>query len=156
MVRMEHKSRSSYPHVWTKIDESENNKFYHQDELENQLKQKLKIEDVPDSKDSPHAISPEMHKNLLEICRCGRPRRGIHLGKCLQRALNPNIGEKDKQSEETEALTPTSMPRTSNSSIGWRTASYRKLEQSMQYASPTHSMPGPRITAAPYNTIIIG
>ncbi|XP_034482172.1 uncharacterized protein LOC117787689 [Drosophila innubila] len=154
-VRMEHKSRRNYPQVWTKIAETETNKFYHQDEIDKKLKEKLTLQEIcpyeHDGKGDTHFISPEMHKNLVEICRCGRPRRGIHMGKCLQRAINPDL-----QDEAGETMNPKSVPRTSNSNIGFRSAAYKKLEQSMQYVSPTHSMPGPRITAAPYNTIIIG
>lgn len=125
----------------------------------------------PDNKAQSHFISAEMQKNLLDICRCGRPRRGIHLSKCLQRALNTTL-----QSEEAGMQGVNKMPQTSNCKfsalrnfitcclydslflayIGFKTAPYQKLEQSMQYLSPTISMPGPRITAAPYNAIIIG
>ncbi|KAH8416323.1 hypothetical protein KR222_008273 [Zaprionus bogoriensis] len=177
MVRMERKTRSNYPIVWTKIADNDTNKFYHQDEIDKLLQDKLKLQDVcpyrHDGKGDSHFISPEMHKNLLEICRCGRPRRGIHMGKCLQRALTPSLCE----SPEETATKPNAlrMPPTSNcklqsrtylgtlfkylltlANIGFRAASYRKLEQSMQYVSPTYSMPGPRITATPYNSIIIG
>lgn len=38
---MERKSRRNYPHVWTKVAEKETNKFYHQDEIDKQLKEKL-------------------------------------------------------------------------------------------------------------------
>ncbi|XP_060657946.1 uncharacterized protein LOC132792541 [Drosophila nasuta] len=155
MVRMEHKSRSNYPVVWTKVAEAETNKFYHQDEIDKQLKEKQTLQDVcpyeHDGKGDAHFISPQMHKNLLEICRCGRPRRGIHMGKCLQRAINPHLQQKPGETKEAFVV-----PRTSNSTIGLRSAAYKKLEQSMQYVSPTYSMPGPRVTAAPYNVIIIG
>ncbi|XP_017842336.1 uncharacterized protein LOC108599788 [Drosophila busckii] len=149
---MEHKSRSNYAHVWSKVAELETNRFYHQDELDKQLQAKLSLQDLcaykHDGKGEAHFISAEMHKNLVETCRCGRPRRGLHMGKCLQR-----------QAEETAANAeeiPFTVPATSNSLIGHRTASYRKLEQSMQYVSPTASMPGPRVTGEPYNVIIIG
>lgn len=113
-------------------------------------------------------VSPEMHKNLVETCRCGRPRRGIHMEKCLQRALNPHLHDEEVKKD------PIPMPSTSNcklqsrtllpilicllisATFGLRKASYSKLEQSMQYVSPTYSMPGPRITATPYNAIFIG
>lgn len=116
-------------------------------------------------------VSPEMHKSLVETCRCGRPRRGIHMEKCLQRALNPHLH--DSPDEEVKK-DPIPMPSTSNckllsrnglpilicllisATFGLRKASYSKLEQSMQYVSPTYSMPGPRITATPYNAIIMG
>ncbi|XP_030080533.1 uncharacterized protein LOC111596271 isoform X2 [Drosophila hydei] len=149
-VRIEHKARSNFSRVWNGIGSSSNNKFYHQDELENQLMEKLHTPE-PDNKAQSHFISAEMQKNLLDICRCGRPRRGIHLSKCLQRALNTTL-----QSEEAGMQGVNKMPQTSNSYIGFKTAPYQKLEQSMQYLSPTISMPGPRITAAPYNAIIIG
>jgi len=41
---MEHKSRRNYPQVWTKIAETETNKFYHQDEIDKQLKEKLTLQ----------------------------------------------------------------------------------------------------------------
>ncbi|XP_015043635.1 uncharacterized protein [Drosophila pseudoobscura] len=87
-VRMEHKSRRNYPEVWHQISDNATNRFYHQNEIDSQLKGQLK--------------------------------------------LQASIGL-----------------------LGIQT-SYRKLEQSMQYVSPTFSMPGPRITAVPYNIIVIG
>ncbi|XP_064535312.1 uncharacterized protein LOC135426219 isoform X2 [Drosophila montana] len=151
VVRIEHKSRRNYPHIWHGIAASAANKFYHPDELEKQIEEKLKILE-PDSQCKSRFISPEMQKNLLENCRCGRPRRGIHMGKCLQRALNTTSSDQNMQTEEAEII----MPQTSNSLIGFKTAPYQQLEQSMQYLSPTSSMPGPRITSAPYNVIFIG
>lgn len=44
MVRMEHKSRRNYPRVWSKVAEKETNKFYHQDEIDKQLKDKLSLQ----------------------------------------------------------------------------------------------------------------
>ncbi|EDW64390.1 uncharacterized protein [Drosophila virilis] len=156
LVRIEHKSRRNYPHIWNGIAASETNKFYHPDELEKQLEEKLKILEESESQCKSRFISPEMQKNLLEKCRCGRPRRGMHMGKCLQRALNTTSSDQNMQAEEAESKHPTNMPQTSNSLIGFKTAPYQKLEQSMRYLSPTSSMPGPRITSAPYNVIFIG
>ncbi|XP_032585310.1 uncharacterized protein LOC6576242 [Drosophila mojavensis] len=149
-VRLEHKARRNFPLIWNGITSRSNNKFYHPDELDKMLMEKLQLPE-PDNKAQSHFISAEMQKSLLDICRCGRPRHGIHLTKCLQRAVNKNL-----QSEESESKAVNKMPQTSNSFIGFKTAPYQKLERSMQYISPTISMPGPRITAAPYNAIIIG
>lgn len=41
---MEHKSRRNYPRVWSKVAEKETNKFYHQDEIDKQLKDKLSLQ----------------------------------------------------------------------------------------------------------------
>lgn len=46
MVRMERKSRRNYPHVWKKIADAEMNKFYHQDEIDKQLKENLTLQGI--------------------------------------------------------------------------------------------------------------
>lgn len=43
---MERKSRRNYPHVWKNIAEQETNKFYHQDEIDKQLKEKLTLQGI--------------------------------------------------------------------------------------------------------------
>lgn len=43
---MERKSRRNYPHVWKKIADPEMNKFYHQDEIDKQLKEKLTLQGI--------------------------------------------------------------------------------------------------------------
>lgn len=42
--------------------------------------------------------------------------------------------------------------------VGWQTKSpsYKQWEESMKYISPIYDMPGEKITATPYNAIIIG
>ncbi|KAH8317239.1 hypothetical protein KR074_006786, partial [Drosophila pseudoananassae] len=167
-VRMEHKSRRNYPKVWAQVAEKDTNKFYHQNEIDAQLRQQLKLKDLCPIRHNNQGeslfFSPEMYKNLLGICRCGRSREGLHMGKCLQRTVSPNY-ERTKTQEcpkpednQEEPPKPRIVPRTSNSNIGFlRTAiDYHKLERSMQYVSPSYSMNGPRITAVPYHTIIIG
>ncbi|KAH8303857.1 hypothetical protein KR018_012339, partial [Drosophila ironensis] len=166
-VRMEHKSRRSYPKVWTQIADKDTNKFYHQNEIDAQLKAKLKLKadlcpiEHTNQGDS-RFVSAEMYKNLLAVCRCGRSREGLHMGKCLQRTLSPTYERipmpKNSKDVETSLSQPKSVPRTSNSNIGFlgTATDYRTLERSMQYVSPSHVMPGPRITAVPYSTIIIG
>ncbi|XP_015043636.2 uncharacterized protein [Drosophila pseudoobscura] len=164
-VRMEHKSRRNYPEVWHQISDNATNRFYHQNEIDSQLKGQLKLQElcpfVHDNKGESRFVSPEMYNSLLSRCRCGRSRRGPHMGKCLQRTVSPDYDydvaqpcAKDSEGKKGEPA----VPRTSNSSIGLLgiQTSYRKLEQSMQYVSPTFSMPGPRITAVPYNIIVIG
>ncbi|XP_068148672.1 uncharacterized protein [Drosophila tropicalis] len=168
-VRMEHKSRRNYPKVWSNVADVEKNRFYNQNEIDSQLKDKLKLQDLcpyeHDNKGECYFISSDMHHSLLGTCRCGRPRRGLHMAfKCLQRTISPVY---DNPKEEAMTLEGVEMkkkpqlpvPSTSNSQIGFlgmHSSSYRKLEQSMQYVSPTYSMPGPRVTTAPYNVIIIG
>lgn len=38
-------------------------------------------------------VSKDMYNNLMAICRCGRPKIGIHLTKCLQKERNKYINE---------------------------------------------------------------
>ncbi|KAH8315756.1 hypothetical protein KR067_000889, partial [Drosophila pandora] len=168
-VRMEHKSRRNYPKVWTQVADKDTNKFYHQNEIDTQLKPQLKLKDLcpitHTNQGESRFVSPEMYKNLLAICRCGRSREGLHMGKCLQRTVSPNYErartQEDKKHEDKGGEAPPELrivPRTSNSNIGFlgTATDYRKLERSMQYVSPSYSMSGPRITAVPYHTIIIG
>nr|XP_044250594.1 uncharacterized protein LOC108066637 isoform X1 [Drosophila takahashii] len=165
-VRMEHRSRRNYPKVWTQISDKQTNRFYHQDEIDSQLSNQLKLKDLSsflhNNEGESRFVSPEMYKNLLAVCRCGRLRQGHHMGKCLQRALSPDYDRSivKKNNQDSDAA-PLSVPCTSNyisASIGYvgNSKSYQKLERSMQYVSPTYSMPGPRVTAVPYNNIIIG
>ncbi|XP_017127220.2 uncharacterized protein LOC108145990 [Drosophila elegans] len=172
-VRMEHKSRRSFPKVWTQVSDKQINKFYHQNEIDSQLTDRLKLQELcpilHNNQGESSFVSPEMYKNLVAVCRCGRSRRSLHMGKCLQRTLSPDfersMNPKSPQDSNSQgavpinnAPEPISVPRTSNSSIGFVGISknYKKLERSMQYVSPTYSMPGPRVTTVPYNNIIIG
>ncbi|XP_017057920.1 uncharacterized protein LOC108099107 [Drosophila ficusphila] len=172
-VGMEHKSRRSFPKVWRQISDKETNKFYHQNEIDSKLRGQLKLQDLSpilhNNLGECNFVSPEMYKNILAVCRCGRSRQGPHMGKCLQRTLSPDyersIGQKipkDSYAQETAPLgkntEPLAVPSTSNSTIGFVKVpkNYQKLERSMQYVSPASSLPGPRITAVPYNNIIIG
>ncbi|BFF99782.1 uncharacterized protein DMAD_07605 [Drosophila madeirensis] len=173
-VRMGNKWRRNYPEVWNGISDNDTNKFYHQNDIDSQLKGKLQLQDlcpfVHENKGESQFVSPEMHSRLLARCRCGRFRQGSHMGKCLQRTVSPDYDFAQSSPKHSEVKTgepaenahatkiPVNVPRTSNSSIGLLgiQTSYRKLEQSMQYVSPTFSMTGPRITAVPYNIIIIG
>ncbi|XP_016981857.1 uncharacterized protein LOC108046576 [Drosophila rhopaloa] len=169
-VGMEHKSRRSFPKVWTQISDKQTNKFYHQNEIDSQLMEQLKLQDLcpilHNNQGESSFVSPEMYKNLLAVCRCRRSRRGQHMGKCLQRTLSPDYQpsmipknpNRRGTIEVNNVSGPMSVPRTSNSCIGFVGISeiYLKLERSMQYASPAHSMPGPRVTAVPYSNIIIG
>ncbi|KAH8379725.1 hypothetical protein KR009_006818, partial [Drosophila setifemur] len=166
-VRMEHKARRSYPKVWTQISDKDTNKFYHQNEIDAQLKDQLKLKDLCPNEHNNRGescfVSPEMYKNLLAVCRCGRSRKGLHMGKCLQRTVSPDYEMSSMVDASANKKVdippkPRNVPRTSNSNIGFLNVStnYRKLERSMQYVSPAYSMPGPRITTVPYNTIIIG
>ncbi|XP_037721745.1 uncharacterized protein LOC119554775 isoform X1 [Drosophila subpulchrella] len=156
-VHMEHNSRRSFPKVWAQIADKQTNKFYHQNEIDSQLSEQLKLKDLcsylHNNQGECRFVSPEMYKNLLAVCRCGRARQGHHVGKCLQRALSPDYDRSKIQSNQ-----PLRVPCTSNSSIGFVgiSKSYQKLERSMQYVSPAYSMGGPRVTAVPYHNIIIG
>ncbi|KMY96604.1 uncharacterized protein LOC6736216 [Drosophila simulans] len=162
-VRMEHNSRRSFPKAWSGISDKQTNKFYHQSEINSQLSNQLKLKDlcpfVHNKQGESQFVSPEMYKPLLAVCRCGRTRESLHMGKCLQRALSPDY----KQAmvlNGTDAWNgePLNVPSTSSSTIGFVGISknYLKLERSMQYVSPAFSMPGPRIAAVPYYNIIIG
>ncbi|XP_039489174.1 uncharacterized protein LOC120450302 [Drosophila santomea] len=162
-VRMEHNSRRSFPKAWSEISGKQNNKFYHQSEINSQLSNQLKLKDLcpflHNNQGESRFVSPEMYKPLLAVCRCGRPRENHHMGKCLQRALSPDYKQAMIQKGTQEGKTePLCVPSTSSSTIGFVGISknYHKLERSMQYVSPAYSMPGPRITAVPYNNIIIG
>ncbi|XP_016957524.2 uncharacterized protein LOC108029633 isoform X1 [Drosophila biarmipes] len=162
-VRMEHNSRRNFPQVWAQISDKQTNKFYHQNEINSQLSDQLQLKDLcsflHNNQGESQFVSPEMYKNLLAVCRCGRARQNHHMGKCLQRALSPDCERSKIQGSPHDSCPqPLSVPRTSNSSIGFvgTSKSYQKLERSMQYVSPAYSMRGPRITAVPYNHIIIG
>ncbi|KAH8232719.1 hypothetical protein KR038_001674, partial [Drosophila bunnanda] len=171
-VRMEHKARRSYPKVWAQIADKNTNCFYHQGEIDSHLRDQLKLQGLcpilHNNEGESRFVSPEMHKNLLAVCRCGRSRQGAHMGKCLQRTLSPDYTRTatygktqkaaDKRGGDDGSSKEQNVPRTSNSSIGFLAfaTNYRKLERSMQYVSPAYSMVGPRITAVPYNNIIIG
>ncbi|XP_030386059.1 uncharacterized protein LOC115632909 [Scaptodrosophila lebanonensis] len=161
-VCMEHRSRRNYPNAWAKVADAETNRFYHQDEIDKQLSKKLILQQLSpfehNNEGDSYFVSPDMHKSLVATCRCGRPRRGTHMAKCLQRSINPYQVGAPPDKSDAHAPSVTGVPRTSNSHIGFvqSTPNYRKLEQSMRYESPTFSMPGPRVTEAPYNVIIIG
>lgn len=159
---MEHNSRRSFPKVWAQISDKKTNKFYHQNEIDSQLSDQLKLKDLcsflHNNQGECRFVSPEMYQNLLAVCRCGRARQGHHVGKCLQRALSPDYERSGIQKSPQESYHPLRVPCTSNSSIGFVgiSKSYQKLERSMQYVSPAYSMRGPRVTAVPYHNIIIG
>ncbi|XP_020801702.1 uncharacterized protein LOC110178790 [Drosophila serrata] len=169
---MEHKARRSYPKVWAEIADKNTNCFYHQGEIDSQLLGQLKLQGLcpirHNNEGESRFVSPEMYKNLLALCRCGRSRQGAHMGKCLQRTLSPDYTRTethgktqkvaDQRGGDDGSPTEQNVPRTSNSSIGFLAfaTNYRKLERSMQYVSPAYSMAGPRISAVPYNNIIIG
>ncbi|KAH8297687.1 hypothetical protein KR054_005660, partial [Drosophila jambulina] len=166
-VRMEHKARRSYPKVWAQVADKDTNRFYHQDEIDSHLRDQLKLQALcpiqHNNEGESRFVSPEMYKNLLAVCRCGRSRQGAHMGKCLQRTLSPDYTRtategKSQREADQRGEDEQNVPRTSNSSIGFLAfaTNYRKLERSMQYVSPAYSMTGPRITAVPYNNIIIG
>ncbi|XP_017028749.1 uncharacterized protein [Drosophila kikkawai] len=166
-VRMEHKARRNYPKVWAQVAGQKTNSFYHQAEIDSHLGDQLKLQGLcpiqHNNEGESRFVSPEMYQNLLSVCRCGRTRQGAHMGKCLQRTLSPDYTQssatRDTDQPGGDQGSPLqNVPRTSNSSIGFLafTTDYRKLERSMQYVSPAYSMAGPRITAVPYNNIIIG
>ncbi|KAH8347548.1 hypothetical protein KR059_012484, partial [Drosophila kikkawai] len=185
-VRMEHKARRNYPKVWAQIADQKTNSFYHQAEIDSHLGDQLKLQGklpMPrleffplktricvglcpiqhNNEGESRFVSPEMYQNLLSVCRCDRTRQGAHMGKCLQRTLSPDYTQsaatRDTDQPGGDQGSPLqNVPRTSNSSIGYLAfnTDYRKLERSMQYVSPAYSMAGPRITAVPYNNIIIG
>lgn len=147
---MEHKARRSYPKVWAQIADKNANQFYHQGKIDSQLRDQLKLQGkcpsvrfgfLPpttrifvglcriqhDNEGESRFVSPEMHKNLLAVCRCGRTRQGAHMGKCLQRTLSPDYGRSatnDKTQDNTDqrddgpphqdVSQPTNVPRTSN------------------------------------------
>lgn len=131
-------------------------------------------------------VSPEMYQALVAVCRCGRPRRGLHLLKCLQNQKNKCATSKQQKDIDNpkEHRIFNKLPETTN---GWlkmqfylfkisakttlytfagfvgytqqqqaQQPSYKKWEDSMKYRSPQYDMPGQRITATSYNTIIIG
>ncbi|XP_037933989.1 uncharacterized protein LOC119668822 [Teleopsis dalmanni] len=106
-----------------------------------------------------------MYNSLIAKCRCGRPRTGVHVVKCLQKAINGQQNLDDNKQQNTETKTGAidgsnlKVPPTSNAAIGWSNGQemrYKKWEQSMKYISPVFTMEGPRITATPYNVLIIG
>ncbi|XP_017066326.1 uncharacterized protein LOC108104655 isoform X2 [Drosophila eugracilis] len=119
-VRMEHKSRRSYPQVWSQISDKQTNKFYHQNDISNKLNDQLKLKDLcpflHNNKGESCFLSPEMFKNLLGVCRCGRSRQGHHIGKCLQRALSPDYERTmiPKNAQSGAASKPLIVPCTSN------------------------------------------
>ncbi|EDW49897.1 GM14292 [Drosophila sechellia] len=91
---MEHNSRRSFPKAWSGISGKQTNKFYHQSEINSELSNQLKLKDlcpfVHNNQGESQFVSPEMYKPLQAVCRCGRTRESLHMGKCLQRALSPD------------------------------------------------------------------
>ncbi|KAI9586945.1 hypothetical protein GQX74_002792 [Glossina fuscipes] len=52
-----------------------------------------------------------MYKSLMSSCRCGEPRTGAHMLKCLQKQKNTFLHENE---EEGNDEVPMKMPETSN------------------------------------------
>jgi len=133
---MEHNSRRSFPKVWAQISDKKTNKFYHQNEIDSQLSDQLKLKGkcpfrftnlliykgihidlcsfLHNNQGECIFVSPEMYQNLLAVCRCGRARQGHHVGKCLQRALSPDYERSGIQKSPQESYHPLRVPCTSN------------------------------------------
>ncbi|KAM7355948.1 uncharacterized protein ACRADG_001853 [Cochliomyia hominivorax] len=162
-IEMEYKSRRLYPRKWSPFYESTLWKeIYNQNEINKKLKTEVKDQNPLkySNEDDSYFPSPEMHKSLISLCRCGRSRSDLHLLKCLQNQQNKYLlkATDDKHEEGEEEKSLKKVPETSNGFVGWQTRSpsYRQWENSMKYISPIYDMPGEKITAIPYNAIIIG
>ncbi|KAL9901671.1 uncharacterized protein ACN427_005912 [Glossina fuscipes fuscipes] len=158
---MENKARRNYPKKWFKpSDQTLWKQMYNQNTFNQQLKEDLKLKDLCPyeytGQGESYFVSCDMYKSLMSSCRCGEPRTGAHMLKCLQKQKNTFLHENE---EEGNDEVPMKIPETSNSFIGWHssdTTTYKRWEQSMRYTSPLQSMPGPKITSHPYHAIIIG
>ncbi|XP_022221786.1 uncharacterized protein LOC111073669 isoform X2 [Drosophila obscura] len=128
-VRVEHKWRHNYPEVWNRISDNAANKFYHQNQIDSQLKGQLNLQEfcpfVYDNKGESQFMSPGMHNSLIARCRCGRFRRASHIGRCLQRTASPDYNvtqssPKDslmktgEPGDNAQTKIPVNVPRTSN------------------------------------------
>ncbi|XP_018803826.1 PREDICTED: uncharacterized protein LOC108978143 [Bactrocera latifrons] len=178
-VRIEHLARRNFEKKWAKLGDEKLNRFYNQNEVNQQLQDILRNKELCPYKytgnGDSYFVSPDMYNSLLAKCRCGRKRSETHILKCLQKAENPNSQRatsadvsKSAQSQSSEnACQPTadrsksavntSFPRTSNSLIGYqkRPSSYKQWENSMKHISPIATMPQPRLTATSYNILHI-
>ncbi|KAI8120906.1 hypothetical protein CVS40_8004 [Lucilia cuprina] len=160
-IETEYKSRRNYPKKWSRFyDETPWNEMYNQTEINNKLKTDLKDQTCPfnySNEGDSYFVSPEMHKSLVAVCRCGRPRSGLHLIKCLQTQQNKYLLNDANLNPDEKKISINKLPETSSGFVGWQSKqpSYKQWENSMKYISPMYDMPGEKITATPYNAIII-
>ncbi|XP_004533433.1 uncharacterized protein LOC101459005 [Ceratitis capitata] len=180
-ARTEHMARRNFQKKWSKLADEKLNKFYNQNEINQQLKSTLRKQDlcpyVYTGKGDSYFLSPDMYNSLLAKCRCGRKRSETHILKCLQKAENSNsqtaaaaiaVNDADHgQTARNEGETIRSLskkpadvlsyPKTSNSLIGWqkRPSSYKQWENSMRHISPIATMTQPRLTATSFHILHI-
>ncbi|XP_011182558.1 uncharacterized protein LOC105212350 [Zeugodacus cucurbitae] len=171
-ARIEHLARRNFQKKWAKLADEKLNRFYNQNEVNQQLNEILKNKDLCPykytGKGDSYFVSPDMYNSMLAKCRCGRKRSETHILKCLQKAENPynqraasadvsaeNAGQ--ATGDRSKSAANASYPKTSNSLIGWqkRPSSYKQWENSMKHISPIATMPQPRLTATSYNILHI-
>ncbi|XP_065362435.1 uncharacterized protein LOC135955933 [Calliphora vicina] len=161
-IEMEYKSRRNYPRKWSRFcNETPWKEMYNQTEINNNMKTDLKEQTCPfnySNEGDSYFVSSEMHKSLVAVCRCGRPRSDLHLLRCLQSQQNKYLLKHLNSNEENRVINLNKLPATSSGFVGWQSKqpNYKQWENSMKYVSPLYDMPGEKITTTPYNAIIIG
>ncbi|XP_036337110.1 uncharacterized protein LOC118747229 [Rhagoletis pomonella] len=182
-VRTEQLARRNFQKKWAKLGDEKLNKFYNQNEVNQQMKDVLRKQELCPFKytgqGDSYFLSPDMYNSLVAKCRCGRQRSETHILKCLQKtenifnkaasskAVEVNNASMQEQNAKNEgksvkvdgkyAAHDVSLPKTTNSLIGWqkRPSSYREWENSMKHISPIATMTEPRLTQTAYHVLHI-
>ncbi|XP_054733907.1 uncharacterized protein LOC129241540 [Anastrepha obliqua] len=173
-ARIEQLARRNFQKKWAKLADEKLNRVYNQNEVNQQLKDTLRKQELCPFKYTGQGdsffLSPNMYTAMLATCRCGRQRSETHILKCLQKTENKfsknssttgeiNNASMQGQSAKTEGARATgvSFPKTANSLIGWQKhpPSYKEWENSMKHISPIATMPQPRLTETAYHVLHI-
>ena len=179
-MNREIKARREYAKKYSFMSKPEINQFYNQDYLNAKIEEllpeglpkvsnfyKLFIQNLftgksetPSNAGESYFVSKAMFE-ALNVCRCGRKKRGTHLIKCLQKCVikySELEQEARKEAEKHDKATTKDLPnipKTSNALPGFYKSPYSNLENSTNYISPKTFLKH-KITDAIYSNIIIG
>ncbi|XP_067613804.1 uncharacterized protein [Eurosta solidaginis] len=175
----EREARHNFQKKWAKLGDKRLNRIYNQNEVNKELKEMLQKQELCPyeytGQGDSYFTSPDMYNSLLAKCRCGRKRSETHILKCLQKAANTTDSlltsnqinasthgemlnnDKEMIKNDSNRVNDKSLPRTSNSFIGWqkRPSTYKQWENSMKHISSIATMTEPRLTSTGYHVLHI-